>query len=434
MSVADRICDEIVASVLIVGAGPAGLAAAAAAAPNAKNVLILDENSEAGGQIWRRGVDPSNTQGWALYSQLVAQPHVQWLSGSRIIAVIANNRLLVETPDGPRIIQWQKMILCTGARELILPFPGWTLPGVTGAGGLQALIKSGANLKGRRVVIAGTGPLLLSVAASVKQAQGKVVAVVEYRSAAALRQFFYALLSGHQQKLWQAVGLLWAMKPWRYRLSSVVSAAQGISEVTSVIIQKGDKSEEIACDLLACGFGLRTNLELATLLRCQLRDGAIAVDEQQRTSQQNIWAAGEVTGIGGVDKALIEGRIAGLDATGYRATDKEAKLREKAWMFTGTLQKTFNLDVRLRQLCQADTLVCRCEDVPARELEKFADWRTAKLMTRVGMGACQGRICGVACEFLYDWQTPEARQPVFPAKASSLALLADLPPDTSLHG
>ena len=416
---------EIITSILIVGAGPAGIAAAVAAAAHAQGTVILDENSEAGGQIWRRGLDASHPQGAALYAQLVEQPHVQCVFGARVIAVVDAHRLMVETPHGVKIIQWDKLIVCTGARELLLPFPGWTLPGVTGAGALQALIKSGADLSGRRVVVAGTGPLLLAVAATVKKAGGEVVAVVEQRPLSRLWTFASALFFHHRPKWWQALGLLWMIKPWRYKLGTVVSAAQGVTQVQSVSLQTDHGCEEVACDLLACGFGLRSNLALADVLLCQSIDGAITVDEQQRTSQPHIWAAGEATGIGGVDKALIEGRIAGLSATDQPLSTEDMANRNHAQHFARLLQKTFNIDPHLAQLCQPDTLVCRCEDVAAKELTPFSDWRTAKLMTRVGMGACQGRICGAACEFLYGWEVPEARQPVFPAKASSLAMLAE---------
>ena len=426
MRVVDPTSKIISADLLIIGAGPAGLAAALAASGSAKNIVLLDENSEAGGQIWRRNVEQTNPKAWQIVSQLVAQSSVQMLFSARVVAFINKKCLLIETPDGTQQLHWEKLILCNGARELLLPFPGWTLPGVTGAGGLQALIKSGANLQGMRVVIAGSGPLLLAVAASVIKAHGKLLMIAEQRSAIDLLRFSIKIFFAHRQKFWQALFLLWAIKPWRYRHSTTISAAHGDQQLKSVTITQAGKNEQIACDLLACGFGLRANLELAELLQCQIKSGVVVVDENQRTSREDVWAAGEVTSIGGVEKALLEGRIAGHSAVSKKFGKNDIVEQRHASLFSALLQTTFLPDPVLRKLCKPDTLVCRCEDVTARELEKFSDWRTAKLMTRVGMGACQGKLCGGACEFLYGWDIPAARQPVFPAKAASLALLADI--------
>ncbi|MFC5397691.1 NAD(P)/FAD-dependent oxidoreductase [Undibacterium jejuense] len=425
MKVRDGGTKEIFASLLIIGAGPAGLAAALAAAHHAKSVVIIDENAEAGGQIWRHDSQQVHSPAAQLKAKLLTYPHVQFVFGARVIAMVEQCCLLIETSEGAQQLRWEKLILCNGARELLLPFPGWTLPGVTGAGGLQAMIKSGADVKGKRVVIAGTGPLLLSVAASVKKAQGHIVAIVEQRSAKELLGFSRQLFSAHRSKFWQALGLISIINPLRYRHSAVVTAAHGDRQLHAVTLVQAGKQEEISCDLLACGFGLRANVELAELLQCQVQDGLVVVDAQQRTSRENIWAAGEITGIGGVEKALIEGRIAGLSATNDVVTAVDALHREDAYSFATLLNQTFSVDTSLRKLCKPDTLVCRCEDVAAQDLAPFTDWRTAKLMTRAGMGACQGRICGAACQFLYEWDTPEARQPVFPAKAASLALLAE---------
>ena len=425
MKVRDTSVRQINTSLLIIGAGPAGLAAALAAADQVNSIIILDENSEAGGQIWRGDSAQSHSPVTQLRTTLSAYPHVQFIFSTRVIAFVEDQCLLIETPVGAQQLRWEKLVLCTGARELLLPFSGWTLPGVTGAGGLQALIKSGANLKGKRVVIAGTGPLLLSVAASVIKAQGHLVAIIEQRSAKDLLGFSRQLFSVHRPKFWQAMSLFRLINPLRYRHSAVVTVAHGDRQLRAVTVVQSGKQEEISCDLLACGFGLRANVELAELLQCQIQDGTVVVDAQQRTNRKNIWAAGEITGIGGVEKALIEGRIAGLAVTTRIAKEVDLAQRQHAYSFAKLLQQTFSVDTRLRKLCKPDTLVCRCEDVAARDLAPLTDWRTAKLMTRAGMGACQGRICGAACQFLYGWDTPEARQPVFPAKAASLALLAE---------
>ncbi len=162
-------------------------------------------------------------------------------------------------------------------------------------------------------------------------------------------------------------------------------------------------------------------LESAALLGCEVGGGKVLVDAQQRTSVAGVWAAGEATGIGGVDKALAEGRIAGLAASGQLPTRADERERARARDFAALLAHTFAPDAALASLCRPDTIVCRCEDVPAGALAPHADWRSAKLQTRAGMGPCQGRVCGAACQVLYGWDAAGIRPPVFPVSAATLA-------------
>lgn len=176
--------------ILILGAGPAGLSAALAAARCGKSVIILDDNPRPGGQIWRDGPQVSLPRHARRFRQAVAEhPHITLLSGARLIARPDPHSVVFETAGDCGEIRWQRLILCCGARELSLPFPGWTLPNVTGAGGLQAQIKHGLQLKGERVVIAGSGPLLLAVASTVKRAGGNIVAIIEQAPMTALARF-----------------------------------------------------------------------------------------------------------------------------------------------------------------------------------------------------------------------------------------------------
>jgi aspartate oxidase len=152
-----------------------------------------------------------------------------------------------------------------------------------------------------------------------------------------------------------------------------------------------------------------------------LETGAIAVDAQQATSLDGVFAAGECTGIGGMELAAAEGRIAGLQATGTDV-DSAARAERDRWRrFADALEQTFKLDRRLKDLARPDTVICRCEDVTQQELAAEAGWKTAKMEHRCGMGACQGRICGPATEFLFDWRRTSQRLPVFPAHVDTLA-------------
>lgn len=155
--------------VVVVGAGPAGLSAAIAAAESGGRILILDNNPQAGGQIWRAGpIFPVPEMAQQKYRQIKAHSNIEFMFGAKIVAAPFAGQLLVERPQDSLNLSYRQLILCTGARELFLPFPGWTLPGVTGAGGLQALIKAGTPVKNERIVIAGSGPLLLASADTAK--------------------------------------------------------------------------------------------------------------------------------------------------------------------------------------------------------------------------------------------------------------------------
>ncbi|RSZ59013.1 NAD(P)/FAD-dependent oxidoreductase [Massilia atriviolacea] len=411
------------APLIVLGAGPAGLAAAEAASASGQAVLLVDENGAPGGQIWRGGPQRwRDARAAALWDALRARPHVSFMAGARVVAPAGPQALLLETADGALAQPWNKVIVCSGARELLLPFPGWTLPGVTGAGGLQALVKGGMPLAGKRVLVAGTGPLLLAVAATVCEHGGEVVAVAEHRASADLARFGARLALSHRGKLLQSVQMAARLRGVPYLRGAALLAAEGRGRLERVLLRHRGREQAVDCDFLACGFGLVPSLELAALFGCVVEQGRVAVDAAQRSSAPGVWAAGESTGIGGVDKALAEGRIAGLDAVGLAPHARDLRSRGKAQAFGALLAQAFAPLPSLRRLCTASTIVCRCEDVVAADLAPHAGWRSAKLQTRAGMGPCQGRVCGSACAFLYGWEAPGLRQPVFPACAATLAL------------
>jgi NADPH-dependent 2,4-dienoyl-CoA reductase/sulfur reductase-like enzyme len=200
-----------------------------------------------------------------------------------------------------------------------------------------------------------------------------------------------------------------------------VVAAHGEEKLASVTLQRGRKRWQVECDYLACGFHLVPNLELAELLGCEIENGAVRVNEFQQTNVPHVYAAGETTGIGGLELSLVEGEIAGLAAAGNRAA--AAKLfsdRTKQQRFARILNETFALRNELRQLATSETIVCRCEDVKFEALRAQDSWRAAKLQTRCGMGPCQGRVCGPAVEFLFDGKVESVRPPVFPVGVESM--------------
>ncbi len=408
--------------ILIVGAGPAGMAAALAAAPSGASIALLDDNPAAGGQIWRDG--PLVTLPAVARQQrqaLAEAANIDLHNGVRVIAAPGGKRLLLEDEQQGHLVGYDKLIVCTGARELLLPFPGWTLPGVTGAGGLQALIKGGMPMADQRLVIAGSGPLLLACAATARVAGARLLRIAEQAPLSALAGFA-ARLPRWPGKASQAVRL----SDRCYRSGTHVLAALGTDRLEAVRLSRNGKVSEMACDRLACGFGLIPNTELAQVLGCALDSRAIRVDAYQTTTLTDYFAAGECTGFGGSELARSEGRIAGHAAIG-EIKQAKAHFAERAhWQgFADLLARTFRLDSRLKDLADPQTLVCRCEDVPYSAMAGHSSWIEAKLESRCGMGACQGRICGAASDILFGWQPPKPRQPISPARIATLMCLPE---------
>jgi NADPH-dependent 2,4-dienoyl-CoA reductase/sulfur reductase-like enzyme len=412
--------DSSVFEVLVIGAGPAGIAAACAAAESGARVGVVDDNPSAGGQIWRGGAEHSPSAQASEWHARLARANVSFIYGAKVVARESADTLAAETWDRTFKLKFAKLVLATGARERFLPFPGWTLPGVMGAGGLQALVKSGLPISGRRVVIAGSGPLLLAVAEYLRRAGAKVVLIAEQAPAARIRGFAARLLL-HPAKLWQAIRLRCALGGVPYHLGMWPVAAGGAEKLAWVELVRDGKKTRVACEYVACGFHLVPNVELAELLACEIDTGFVRVNEMQETTQQGIFCAGEPVGIGGLEAALVEGQIAGYAAAGN--AEKARTLfseRAAARKFTALLARTFALRDELRTLAAPETLVCRCEDVTHARLAKYSDWRSAKLQTRCGMGACQGRVCGAAAEFIFGWCAESVRPPIFPARVESL--------------
>jgi NADPH-dependent 2,4-dienoyl-CoA reductase/sulfur reductase-like enzyme len=416
--------------VLVIGGGPAGIAAAACAAENGCRVGIVDDNPGLGGQIWR-GAPANAPPSYAEWDARVRAAGVQVRCGLRVVHQPEPGMLLAESSQHSYFFTYRKLVLATGARERFLPFPGWTLPNVMGAGGLQALVKSGLPVTGKRIVVAGSGPLLIAVAAYLRQHGAEIPIICEQASWASLARFG-ATLSKHPSKIIQTISL--KRQLWRvpFSANSWPLAAEGDRSLTAVFISRNGKTLKIPCDYLACGFHLLPNTELPLLLGCQIQHGCVRVGHLQQTSVPNIFCAGEPTGIGGLELSLVEGQITGFAAAGKR--DRAKKLfnrRDKLRKFARALERAFTPRSELRRLPLSETLICRCEDISYSRLAEHTSWRAAKLYTRCGMGPCQGRICGPVTESLFRWRPDSVRPPVFPALCESLAALPDPAPKQS---
>ncbi|MGA8490143.1 MAG: FAD/NAD(P)-binding oxidoreductase [Terriglobales bacterium] len=409
---------------LVVGGGPAGMAAAVRAAKFGQQVGIVDENEAPGGQIWR-----GESRAGSVASKWTERLHGSGVSvlRGRVFHQPEPLLLLAERDDGLLELSYEKLILATGARERFLPFPGWTLPNVMGAGGLQAMVKSGLPINGKRVVVAGTGPLLLAVAAHLRRHGAQIPIICEQASWASLTRFSMALLP-QPGKILQGFQLKRELAGTKFSANSWPVAASGRATLESVTISRCGKLETIPCDYLACGFHLVPNIELPLLLGCQIQSGCVQVDDFQRTTVPAVFCAGEPTGIGGVELSLVEGEIAGLAAAGCIADAGSLfGRREKLRRFARSLDHAFRLRAELRSLPSPETIVCRCEDVRYSHLRNHPGWRAAKLQTRCGMGPCQGRICGPAAQFLFRWNPDSVRPPVFPVRVESMAGSTDDP-------
>ncbi|MGM7445401.1 NAD(P)/FAD-dependent oxidoreductase, partial [Streptomyces tunisiensis] len=317
---------------VVIGAGPAGIAAALAAARRGIRVALADAAPGPGGQYFRQpapglgaeGAVPRNARRtWTRLRDALAASTVDVRPEHHVWCVERESgRLTVHALLGPEQrasveLRADAVLLATGGYETVLPFSGWTLPGVVTAGGAQAMLKGGLVTPGHTVVVAGTGPLLLPVATGLAAAGVRVAALVESTDPARLPRHARALAG----KLPEAAG--YAARLLRHRVPVLtrhtVVRAHGEERLTGVTVAALDPRGRVRpgterllpCDALAVGHGMLPHTDLAETLGCRLDGHAVAVDAEQRTDVPGVWAAGEATGIGGAALALAEGHIAG---------------------------------------------------------------------------------------------------------------------------
>ena len=408
--------------VVVLGGGPAGMAAACTAAEAGRHVAVLEGTPWLGGPIWRARSRESMPRAGRRWLRRLNRCGAEVLCQTTAIGVAGPHVLRTERGCEALDIGWDRLILAAGSQELLLPFPGWTLPNVFGAGGLQVLAKTGWPLQGKRVVVAGSGPLLMAVAAYLVRHGARVTDIVEQAAGHDVARFVVALPLLAPRKILQALGSQASLLGVRYRTGCWPIAAHGEHCVERVTLGDGQRTWTRECDYLACAFGLVPSLQWPRMLGCRIDENAVAVGLWQETSVEGVFSAGEVTGIGGVDGALIEGRIAGHAAAGQQArAGRLLAARRRSRRFAQALHTAFALRDELKVLATPDTIVCRCEDVTLAQIAAYDDLRSAKLMTRCGMGPCQGRVCQNALRLLRGWGGDSVRPPVLPAHLSTLA-------------
>lgn len=453
--------------VLVVGAGPAGLAATAAAVGGGLRVAVVDAGARPGGQYWRQPSDAVRAgigrlaaelqHDAATYDRLTsASSRAAWYAGHAVWAVTRSadgfDVHTVTRTDGVESrsrLAARRLVLAPGAYDRQLPFPGWDLPGVMAAGGVQALLKQHGVAAGTRVLVAGTGPFLLSVAAGLAAAGASVVGVHEAASGAGFARHPLAL-TRNPAALAQGLDLARTLTRHRVpvRRRSVVVAAHGDQSVSSATVGRLGRDGRVAsgserrvvADLLAVGWGFTPQLELPLALGCATHvdgDGShvCTVDDDQHTSVDGVWVAGEACGVGGAALAVVEGEIAGSAAAGVAVPARARRRRTAARAFATALHHAHPVPPGWLDRVTEDTLVCRCEEVTAGRLRAAVDElgadsaRSAKLLVRTGMGWCQGRVCGYAASCLVAARTggppspPLSERPV--AAPLTLGALAD---------
>ena len=435
--------------VAIVGAGPAGLAAAASAAERGVRVAVIDAAEQPGGQFWRHRSEAAGVaddgllhHGWQTYLDLrrrfdsaVAAGRIEylprtsvWMAQRRPEGFTLRLSASFGTTSEPRVIHTATLVLATGGYDRQLPVPGWELPGVMAAGGVQAFIKQNGSLPGSRFVVAGTGPFLLPVAANIVTAGGHVAAVCESADLTGWVPRAHRALAVPEKGI-EGAEYAWTFLRHRipYRTRTVVTEILGDTAVKAVRTARLRRDGSVVpgstriipdVDAVGLGWGFTPQLELPVALGAETRvdvDGSLVaeVDAGQRSTVPGLYLAGELTGVGGAALAVVEGAVAGraaaLAATSGTDPDpgsvpapREARVIRRQRAFAAAMHRAHPLPRGWESRVREDTVVCRCEEVTAgaiasaRDDMQAADTRTQKGVTRAGMGWCQGRVCGVA--------------------------------------
>lgn len=418
--------------VAIIGAGPAGMAAATRCAQLGLKTALLDAFQAPGGQVYRLSsanggaADPDRKLGDALRRD-VATSGVKVLSDHRLWMISGDYRLDALGPRGATALAAKAIIVAIGTHERIYPFAGWTTPGVIGLAAATILLKADGVLPAPNLTITGAGPLLALVAAKTLALGGKVDAVVDLSSTA---EWAAGVLAGRSRPdlLARGAGWLAAVRaqgvPWysRQSIAKVEPNGQGLSvEIAPVDGDgapcPGGRRRTFETGAVAVGHGLVPSTEITRLLRCEHRfqpalGGWVPVlDERGQCSRPRLYVAGDAAGVSGAAAAPLSGRIAALAAAVDLGRVAEAELiserldLQRRWRRAAAFGQAMTRLARPRPglLAFADetTPVCRCEDVMRHEIDAAIgagalEVNQLKSWTRAGMGPCQGRMCGEA--------------------------------------
>jgi NADPH-dependent 2,4-dienoyl-CoA reductase/sulfur reductase-like enzyme len=449
--------------VVVIGAGPAGLAATATAAEAGLSTLLLDENAGPGGQVWRAiastPVTERNNLGadyWAGADLVDAarSSSAEIVQRATVWSLDRNLEVGVSVGGASFFVKARRVILATGALERPFPIPGWTLPGVMTAGAAQTMLKSSGLVPDGQTVIAGQGPLLWLLAAQILRLGGRIDRILDTTER---RNYFAALPHAFAfvTSPYFAKGLA-MMKEVRAKVPVVTGvselAAAGDGQLATVTYTAGGRRETIAAELLLLHQGVVPNINLAMAAGIEHRWDDLqlcwspVLDRDGSSSVEGIAVAGDGAGIGGAGAAIVRGRIAARSAVEALAPAAAAKLApmstfraslaqaERGRAFLDTLFRP----ARQFRIPSGDTIVCRCEEVTAEDiLDAVAIGATGpnqlKAYRRTGMGPCQGRLCGLTVTELMAQARGKTPQEIgyyrlrAPVKPITLAELAAVP-------
>lgn len=450
MAANDQQGSDATCEVAIIGAGPSGLAAAAVLREHGVGVTVIDEQPRAGGQILRQPPKSFSVAHWLpakLYDRVKAalhavseQPHIDWRFQSTVLGIMrpspyrrsggGAHELWIQGPAGCYLLRANAVLLAPGCYERPLAFPGWTLPGVMGAGAIQGFVKSQQFVPGNRFVLAGSHPLQLVVADQLLTAGAHVAAVVftQRRQQAwrMLRHPFVALR--HHRQLLETSRILRRLRRADVPVvfGHTIVRADGanavenatIAEINPSGVTDRHKTQVFECDRIGVCHGFLASSELARQAGADMHwkdhaGGWVARhDDWLESSIRNLFVAGEITSVDGADAALEKGRIAAVGILRSLGRIDDNRARNLAAVARKRLSRLQDFAAVLQQLAQPpanlalqamsdDTILCRCESIKLGELQRaLADNEhilsadAAKLLTRVGMGLCQGRLCG----------------------------------------
>ncbi|MFZ4625505.1 MAG: FAD-dependent oxidoreductase [Rhodoferax sp.] len=421
--------------IIVVGAGPAGLGAATRAAELGASVTLIDEAARPGGQIYRQPPQSMNlklligTPGELARKQRVLErfervrERIDYRPDTAAIAYYPGHQVLVADQNCSELLKASAVIVATGLSELTVPFPGWTLPGITTAGALQALLKSDGLRAGERVVLAGTGPLLVAVAAQLVRAGAEVLAV------ALLHPFFHlfrnpALAWKGREAVADGLRYLTILKRAGVPILDgwIPVCASGDCEVRNLVLARRDSQgrpvpgtdRHFAVDSVGLNYGFNANSELLRMAGADvvfdgLRGGWLARREENgSTSVPGMFVAGDSAGLRGALAASADGSVVGAAAAGWilhqnvshfsALTAKDAKERSRHWRFQDALAQLFSLPPGVWSWARPDTVICRCESVQRERIDRAFDdghlsLNGVKRNCRAAMGFCGGRNC-----------------------------------------
>jgi NADPH-dependent 2,4-dienoyl-CoA reductase/sulfur reductase-like enzyme len=473
---------------VVIGGGPAGLAAAATAAGQAE-VLLIDAAESLGGHFYKSLPDtfappPTESTNGKLKDlearvELLSSHNVEVLLNTRVWGIFqgtettfggpktsatANeNNLFTLYLDPPHAVGTRLLIIATGVYDRPIPFPGWSLPGVITPGAAQMLMQKQGLLPGKRVIVAGTGPLQLAVAATLAREGAEVVAVLDACAATAGLSLMPGAMWGQWCRLAEFAGYMASLLKHRLsiRFRQTIFRAIGSSEtgVQRAVIGQVDPAgypirgteQSLEADLICSGYGFAPSIAMTLHLGCahnfdpNLCSYVPDHDEHMRTDVAGVFVAGDVTGVGGQPLAELQGEVAGisaLEALGALATQEADSRRRKLLpalkrehRFARMIWQRWPIKPGYFDLVDDDTLVCRCEGITAGQLRQSgaagaANLFSAKLRTRLGMGVCQGRYCTANAAMLLARATncpitevglPSIRPPLVPVRLKDIA-------------